>query len=220
VTPTPPAKAHARQPGFDFLFIDTNAVGGRWIERADDCFANQSHTPESGEDIDYDRYDPTIAEDSVFDWCQNRRVDSRDVADPDVGDVYDCGMDSNSSDAMSESSSDEDINDPRWGNMSASDFGLGRKAMKHFACTYDSARFLIPIMKVKIGINRARVEHLVKDVRGTRTHTDAPFEHLKHGSFSRCVYQSLIFDHIRLSAYVHMWILLFRVVDNQCRLRF
>ena len=113
-------------------------------------------------------------------------------------------MDSDVSDATPESSSDEDINDPRWNDMSVADFGLGRNAMKHFACTDDSAKFLIPIMKVKIGIQRARVEHLVKDVRGTRQHTDAPFEYLRHGSFSRCVYQSLIFDHIRLSAYVHM----------------
>ncbi len=83
-------------------------------------------------------------------------------------------MDSDVSDAVSESSSDEDISDPRWNDMSVADFGLGRNAMKHFACTDDSAKFLLPIMKVKIGTQRARVEHLVKDGRGTRKHTDAP----------------------------------------------
>ncbi len=174
VTPHPPAKAHARQQGFHSLFTDPNAVGGIWIERGDDCFANQSYTPTSSEDRDYDAYDTTIAEDSALDWGLNRRVDSRDVVDPDVDYIYDCGMDSYVSDATPESSSDEDINDPRWNDMSVADFGLGRNAMKHFACTDDSAKFLIPIMKVKIGIQRARVEHLVKDGRGTRKHTDAP----------------------------------------------
>ena len=73
----------------------------------------QSHTSESSADIDFDAYDPTIAEESALDWGQGR-VDSRDVGDQDADGVDDCCMDSDESDAPPESSSDEDINDQRW----------------------------------------------------------------------------------------------------------
>ena len=81
------------------------------------------------------------------------------------------------------------LNDPRWAQMSAVDFGLGREAMRDH---------LLPLMQIKIEADRESMEQLLQDVGAHRNTHAIPLYSVRASEVLELCSPPLFFNLIRL----------------------